>query len=103
LATCYSNLALILQALGDLPEAHWRMERVIEIWEKHFDADHPTLATSYWNLASIEIAQNNRPRACDLFRKAHAIWLKHFSENDSRTQMAARAIAQHCGGAKPSG
>ena len=50
LATSYSNLATILRALGDLPEARRLMELAIEIDEKHFDPEHPSLATRYTNL-----------------------------------------------------
>jgi hypothetical protein len=77
LATSYSNLALILQALGDLPAARARMERAIEILEKALPPDHPTLATSYSNLALIlkdlgdlPAARARMERAIEIFEKA---------------------------------
>ncbi|WP_310600360.1 tetratricopeptide repeat protein, partial [Desulfobulbus sp.] len=54
LATSYSNLATVEQALGNLNEARALMRKAIAINEKVFPYDHPTLARDYSNLAMME-------------------------------------------------
>ena len=53
LATRYSNLAMILKDLDELPQARQQMERAIEIAEKNFEPDHPKLIIMRKNLAGI--------------------------------------------------
>ena len=74
-----SHLALILKALGDLPEARRLAERAIEIGEKHFAPDHPRLATSYSNLATILQGLGDLPEARRLTERAIEIDEKHFA------------------------
>ena len=90
-----NNLATILQALGDLPEARRLMERAIEIGEKHFDPDHPTLATSFHNLAVIAFEEGNSAEALGLEEKALSILLKHFDENHSNVKSSREHLAQY--------
>ncbi|MBK8913947.1 MAG: tetratricopeptide repeat protein [Phycisphaerales bacterium] len=79
LASCYSNLALIQRAQGDLPGARASMERAIAIESKHFAPDHPTFATSYSNLALIQRAQGDLPGARASMERAIEIDSKHFA------------------------
>lgn len=46
IAVCYSNLAGIQRAQGDLPGARAGLERAIAVQEQHFAPDHPTFATT---------------------------------------------------------
>jgi len=59
LAHCYSNLALIQQAQGDLPGARGVLERAIAIDSKHFASDHPAFAIRYSVLALIQKDQGD--------------------------------------------
>ena len=73
-----NNLALILKDLGELPEARRRIERAIEIDEKHFEPDHPELAISYSNLALILQDLGELPEARRLIERAIEINEQHF-------------------------
>ncbi|PAP80581.1 hypothetical protein B1759_04155 [Rubrivirga sp. SAORIC476] len=59
-----------LITLGQLIEARRLLERAIEIEEKAFDADHPTLATSYSNLATVVKDQGDLATARRLLGRA---------------------------------
>jgi len=82
LAHCYSNLALIQQDQGDLPEARRSCERAIAINSKHFAPDHLTFATSYSNLAMIQQDQGDLPGARASMEQAIAIQSKHFDPDN---------------------
>jgi hypothetical protein len=71
------------------------MERAIEIWEKHFDPDHPTLATSFHNLAGIAFEEGNPAEALGLEEKALSILLKHFDENHPKVKTSREHLAQY--------
>ncbi len=73
-----NNLALILRALGELPAARRRIERAIEIDEKHFKPDHPLLATYNSNLAMILKDLGELPAARRWIERAIEIDEKHF-------------------------
>lgn len=77
-ASLYSNLALILQNLGEFPDARRRMERAIAIDEQHFDSGHPTLAISYSNLALILQDLGELADARRRMEQAIAIEEQHF-------------------------
>ena len=88
----------MLQDLGELPEARRLMERAIEIEEKHFDPNHPTLAVRYNNLAHIALAEGKRAEACGLWRRAHAIVTKHFDADHPHVRVVEDSLRRHCGG-----
>lgn len=91
----YFNLATILKILGDLREA-WRLiERAIEIWEKHFDPDHPTLASCYHRLAGIAFSEGKPTEALALEEKALSILLKHFDEDHPNVKTTREALAHY--------
>lgn len=71
------------------------MERAIEIEEKHFDPDHPTLATSYHNLAGIVFREGKPAEALVLEEKALSILLKHFDEDHPHVKTAREALAHY--------
>lgn len=98
LAAAYSNLAMILKDLGDLPGARREMERAIEIQRKHFEPDHPRLAARYNNLAHITLAEGDTRRTCDLLRQAYRILTKHFDAEHPSVRNVTRGLDQHCGG-----
>lgn len=77
----YSNLALTLLDLGDLPEARRRMERAIEIDEKHSEPDHPNLAIRFSNLAAILHALGDLPEARRQMERTIEIDEKHFESD----------------------
>jgi tetratricopeptide (TPR) repeat protein len=74
----YSNLALVEQDLGNLPQARSLLLKALAIQEKAYEPDHPTLATSYSNLALVEKALGNLPQARSLLLKALAIQEKAY-------------------------
>ncbi len=78
-STLQSNLALILQRLGDYPAARERMEAAIAIDEKYFAPDHPTLAIRYANLATVLQDLGDYPAARERMDAAIVIELKHFA------------------------
>jgi hypothetical protein len=79
------------------------MKRAIEIDERHFDPDHPTLAIRYNNLGHIELAEGNRLRACELLRRAEAILAKQFSSSHPRRLAVAEMMQRVCGEGEASG
>ena len=80
-ATLLSNLAGVLQDLGELVEARRQMERAIEIEERHFDPDHATLATRYSNLAMILKDLGELAEARRRMEQAIEIEERHFDPN----------------------
>lgn len=96
LASCLSNLALVLQDLGDLPGARTRMERAIEIETKHFDGDHPTLATSYSNLATILRDLGDLAGARNRMERAIEIDEKHFDADHPMLATSYNNLAHIC-------
>ena len=72
-ATSLNNLALLLQAQGDLAGARPLHERALAIREKVLGAEHPDTATSLSNLASLLQAQGDLAGARPLHERALAI------------------------------
>ena len=68
-----NNLAVLLQAQGDLAGARPLYERALAIYEKVLGPDHPRLATSLNNLASLLQAQGDLAGARPLYERALAI------------------------------
>ena len=68
----YSNLGIFERDIGNFAEAKRLIECAIEIDEKHFDSEHPTMATNYSNLGNAERGLGNLEEAKRLlmiFRK----------------------------------
>jgi tetratricopeptide (TPR) repeat protein len=76
-----SNFAMILQHMGELPQARKRIERAIEILERNFDPNHHSLATSYSNLATILRAMGDLPQARERMERAIKIDERNFDPN----------------------
>ena len=93
LAPSLSNLALVEQDLGNLPEAKRLYLRAIEIETKHFDPDHPNLAISYANLAQLELAVGNRRAAKELAGRSLAIFRKRLPSGHPHIAMAEGILA----------
>lgn len=91
-----SNLALVLQDLGDLAGARRQMERSIAIDEKNFPPDHPTLATRYNNMGHVELAEGNRAEACRMFRRALDILRRHFADDHPHVRIVQATMAAVC-------
>ena len=72
-ATSLNNLAVLLQAQGDLAGARPLYERALAIREKVLGAEHPDTATSLNNLASLLQDQGDLAGARPLYERALAI------------------------------
>ena len=72
-ATSLNNLAVLLQAQGDLAGARPLYERALAIREKVLGPEHPDTATSLNNLAVLLQAQGDLAGARPLFERALAI------------------------------
>ena len=78
-ATLSSNLAIVLQRLGDYSSARKRIETVIAIDEQYLPPDHPALAIRYTNLATILQDLGEYAAARERMEAAIAIEEKHFA------------------------
>ncbi len=72
-AESLDNLAVLLQAQGDLAGARPLHERALAIREKVLGAEHPDTATSLNNLAYLLYDQGDLPGARPLYERALAI------------------------------
>jgi tetratricopeptide (TPR) repeat protein len=70
IATQQSNLALVLQALGQLEEARDLLRAVLESTKNTFEPGHPKIAISQSNLAGVLHDLGQLEEARDLFRAA---------------------------------
>ena len=73
-AVSYSNLALVLQDLGDYAGAKGLLERAVASAEKNFGADHPTTAVRYFNMATVLYSLAAFGLAYDYIQKAAAVF-----------------------------
>ena len=73
-AVSYSNLALVLQDLGDYAGAKGLLEKATASAEKNFGPDHPTTAVSYSNLALVLKDLGDYAGALELSGKALPIF-----------------------------
>lgn len=78
--TRYSNLALVLQDLGDYQEARVLLEKAIRSDEKIFGANHPNTAIDYFNLARVFENLGDNANALNFSGKALAIFKKNLPE-----------------------
>ncbi|NIM11068.1 MAG: tetratricopeptide repeat protein [Candidatus Aminicenantes bacterium] len=69
-ATCQSNLSLVLLALGELEEARDLLRSALEADQKTFEPGHPTIVTSQSNLAMALQDLGELAEARDLLRDA---------------------------------
>ena len=65
--------ATVEQDLGNLDAARTLLQRAIEIDEKAYEADHPSLAIRYSNLALVEQDLGNLDVARKFARRAYEI------------------------------
>ncbi|MDQ2862349.1 MAG: tetratricopeptide repeat protein [Bacteroidota bacterium] len=75
-ATLYSNLATVLQDLGDYEGARVLLEKAVASDEKNFGKGHPSTAGSYSNLAMLLRNLGDYEQALELSGKALAIFKK---------------------------
>jgi tetratricopeptide (TPR) repeat protein len=75
-ATSYNNLALVLNARGDLPGAEAMHRKALGIYLATLGERHPSIASSYNNLAMMLHARGDLPGAEAMHRKALAIQIE---------------------------
>ncbi len=81
-----SNLALVLQDLGELTEARDLLRKALASDEKNFEPGHPSIAISQSNLAMVLKALGELTEARDLLRKAYEAFLKKLGPDDPYTK-----------------
>ena len=79
-ATVLNNLALLLQATNRLGEAEPLMRRALQIAEKSYGPDHPSVAIDLDNLAQLLKDTNRLGEAEPLMRRTLLILLKFTRE-----------------------
>ena len=84
-ARSYSNLALVLQDLGDYEGAKGLLQKALASGEKNFGKDHPSTAISYSNLALVLQALGDYEGAKGLLQKALASDEKNFGKGHPST------------------
>ena len=94
-ATSLNNLALLLQAQGDLAGARPLFERALAIREKALGPEHPDTATSLNNLAPLLQAQGDLAGARPLFERALAIREKALGPEHLERRSRARGHLEH--------
>jgi len=81
IATLANNLSTIYKDMGDLNQSLDFQLKVVEIFEKIFDKNHPSLATSYNNLSMIYQDMGDLNQSLDFQLKALEIREKIFDKN----------------------
>jgi tetratricopeptide (TPR) repeat protein len=89
----YSNLATVLQDLGDYGRAKQLLEKAVISDEKNFGAEHPTTAVSYSNLASVLQDLGDYGRAKQLLEKAVISAEKNFGAEHPTTAVSYSNLA----------
>ncbi len=79
IATQQANLALVLQDLGELPEARDLLRAALEADQKSFELGHPTIAKRQSNLATVLRDLGELEEARDLLRAALEAAQKSFA------------------------
>ena len=81
MATSLNNLALAYSFQGKYAEAEPLFTRALNIWERAFGPDHPTLAQGLENYAAL-LRKTNRPvEAAKMEARAKTIRAKHAAKN----------------------
>ncbi len=91
--TSLSNVALSLEAKGDLAGAEPLFRSALDIAEKTLGPDHPDTAGSLNNLAALLESKGDYAGAEPLFRRALAIAEKTLGPNHPNTAMALDNLA----------
>ena len=73
-----NKAGLYTRLMGQYGEARRLLKQAIEIGERHYEPDHPTLATRYSNLALVERALGNFSEARRLLKQAIEIGERHY-------------------------
>ncbi len=81
-ASIHSNLAVLLEPLGDQKGAIKQIEQAIAIGEKHFDSDHPHLAVLYSNLAVTLRSLGDMQGACKHMERSIEISKMRYNADD---------------------
>ena len=92
-ALCLNNLALLLQAQGDLSGARPFHERALAAREKALGAEHPDTAESLSNLALLLQAQDDLAGARPLYERALEIYQKALGAEHPATATSLNNLA----------
>ncbi len=92
-ATSFNNLALLLQAQGDLAAARPLFERALAIYETALGPDHPHTAQSLNNLAGLLQAQGDLAAARPLLERALAIYETALGPDHPHTAQSLNNLA----------
>ncbi len=86
IATSQSNLAVVLQGLGELEEARELLRKALAADENSFEPGHPTIAIRQSNLALVLQDLGELEEARDLLRRAYNTFLEKFGPNHPHTK-----------------
>ncbi|GJQ59459.1 MAG: TIR domain-containing protein [Candidatus Scalindua sp. AMX11] len=90
IAISQSNLALVLQDLGELEEARDLLRDALNSAQKSFEPGHPSIAIRQSNLALVLKDLGELEEARDLAHQAYEIFLIKFGPQHPNTQTAKR-------------
>ena len=82
----YSNLALVLKALGDYQGARELLEKAMRSAEQNFGAQHPTTAVRYWNLGTVLQGMKEYAGARKLYERAFKVFQHSLGESHPYTK-----------------
>jgi tetratricopeptide (TPR) repeat protein len=94
-ATCYNNVAFVLNAQGRYQEAEEGFQKALAIQRKVLGEEHPSTATSYDNLARNLNAQGRYQEAEEIYQKALAIRRKVLGEEHPSTASSYNNVAHN--------
>jgi tetratricopeptide (TPR) repeat protein len=80
-----NTLALVLHALGDYTGARVLLEKVIQLEERNFGLEHPSVAVSYSSLALVLRDLGDYKGARDLLEKAVQLAERHYGPEHPTT------------------
>ena len=93
-ARAYNNMADVLRALQNYPEAESAYLRTVSILETQLGPDHPDVATAICNLGALYAQQRDYPRAIQRYSRALSIREKALGASHPLTLEAVANLAE---------
>ena len=94
IVTQQSNLALVLQDLGDLEEARDLLRAALQADQKTFEPGHPNIALRQSNLAMVLADLGELKEAKELLTRAYQALLKNYGPDFPKTKIAKKNLEE---------